>query len=276
MRFKAVALDLDGTLLNQFKLIEQETIDYLNRLALKDVRIIIATGRSYYDAERLTSLLPFDFVIAANNGSITVNSKSTQVISSSFISNTDYKKIIASSRYFDLHPIVYVHKYSEKYDIIAEHDSDFEAYNGYLRKKLDRYKKIDLFSYNDDDILSVCFAGQLELLKEFRNYIDKSFPGTFGSSMALKLSIEALLEFLHPDSCKWQAILRYCMPLGIQPSQIITIGDDNNDLIMLEKAGLGIAMINGTDESKAYADRISCYPNTEQGVLYELQRIFGE
>jgi hypothetical protein len=276
MKFRLLALDLDGTLLNNKKAIDNKTIEYLSLLAKNGVKIVIATGRSFYDAERLTSLLPFNFVIIANNGAVTRTPKTKNNISGKFIKNEDYRIIINESIKYNLHPIVFVDKFYDGYDIIIEHDYDFEAYNGYMTKLDKRYKKIDFLSYFDEDILAMCYTGKLSEMNTFKNHILNKYPNKFNSLTALKLNVEALLEFLNIESCKWKSLVEYSSSIGIKKEEILTFGDDNNDLEMLKESGLGIAMINGTEEAKKNADRISALTNDQNGVLCELKKIYGE
>ncbi len=84
---------------------------------------------------------------------------------------------------------------------------------------------------------------------------------------------EALLEIMHPLVCKWQGLQEYAKERGIKEREIIAIGDDNNDITMLENAGLGIAMKNASENAKSIADVITEKDNNQSGVAYELNRI---
>lgn len=83
----------------------------------------------------------------------------------------------------------------------------------------------------------------------------------------------ALLEFLHIEGCKWVSLKKYAGQKNIEPEDIIALGDDNNDIEMLKNAGMGIAMVNGTEEIKKAARRISKFDNNNSGVYYELKEL---
>jgi Cof subfamily protein (haloacid dehalogenase superfamily) len=81
-----------------------------------------------------------------------------------------------------------------------------------------------------------------------------------------------VLEIFDPAVNKWQGILHVARRHNIDPSQIIAIGDDLNDLAMIKNAGLGIAMGNARPEVKAIAKRI-IKPNHEEGLAEFLEEL---
>ncbi|MBV1758572.1 MAG: Cof-type HAD-IIB family hydrolase [Dethiosulfatibacter sp.] len=276
MKFKLIAFDLDGTLLNNEKLIDHDTIEYLIKLKKRNVEIIIATGRSYYDAKRLTQNLPFDYVIIANNGAVTRNPKNGMTIDRRIINHDDYSKVIQLAREHNLHPIIYVDKDALGYDIIIEREFDFSEYNGYLSKSHKRYRITDFSNYIENDVLSICFTGDFDPLENLRQQVLSQYPLNFSTSVSLKLHVEALMEILHLDACKWKALKRYAVVQGIADDEILAFGDDNNDIEMIKNAGLGVVMVNGTDLMKSVGNTITRYSNDEKGVYHELVKLFGD
>ena len=81
-----------------------------------------------------------------------------------------------------------------------------------------------------------------------------------------------VLEIFDPAVNKWQGILHVARRHNIDPSQIIAIGDDLNDLAMIKNAGLGVAMGNARPEVKAIAKRI-IKPNHEEGLAEFLEEL---
>lgn len=85
----------------------------------------------------------------------------------------------------------------------------------------------------------------------------------------------SLLEIMHPEGCKWKSLVRYANSIGISEEEIITIGDDNNDVEMIKNASLGIGMINSCDNVKSVADIITTHSNNESGVAKILKNMFS-
>jgi len=103
----------------------------------------------------------------------------------------------------------------------------------------------------------------------------KKYPDTYSSFTSRNLKIRALLEFLDVKGCKWEGIKRYAKSKDIIPDEIISIGDDNNDVELIKNSGLGIAMKNGTEEVKKSADKITNFDNNSDGVIKELRNYFN-
>jgi HAD superfamily hydrolase (TIGR01484 family) len=94
-------------------------------------------------------------------------------------------------------------------------------------------------------------------------------------SMAVMAYGVDVLEVFDPGVNKWQGILHVANAHGIDPAQIIAIGDDVNDIPMISQAGLGVAMGNAKDEVKAVAGRV-IGRNDEDGLAVFLEELVNE
>ena len=81
-----------------------------------------------------------------------------------------------------------------------------------------------------------------------------------------------VLEVFDPAVNKWEGVLHVARRHGIEPREIIAIGDDVNDLPMLQNAGLGVAMGNGRSEAKAVADLV-IGTNADEGLAQFLEEL---
>ena len=84
-----------------------------------------------------------------------------------------------------------------------------------------------------------------------------------------------VLEIFDPAVNKWEGILHVARHHGVEPEQIIAIGDDVNDLPMLRQAGLGVAMGNARDEIKSSAKKV-IGRNDEEGLAAFLEQLVAE
>ena len=82
----------------------------------------------------------------------------------------------------------------------------------------------------------------------------------------------AFVEITPDGAHKGAAVARLCQRLGIDRSEVIAFGDNNNDLTMLEWAGRGVAMGNAVDEAKRVADEITS-TNVDHGVAEILESL---
>lgn len=275
MEYKMVVLDLDGTLLNDNKEISQKNIYILNELHNKNIEIVIATGRNYYMAKTLIAkILTLKPVVLANNGAITRCSHDDSVLDYSYLEPSVFEKIYKEGLRYNLNPVLYVDEYNNGYDLIYEKENYEEAYSGYIKKGSKRAINKKIEPLNINNILSVCYIDTADNLSKFVENIGK-YKDNYNILFIKNVMEKTLLEFLHPNGCKWNAISKYAASKGILPEEIISIGDDNNDVELLKNSGLGIAMINGTEESKKAAKVITKYDNNNSGVYYSLSSIFN-
>ncbi|CAA9249200.1 MAG: HMP-PP hydrolase (pyridoxal phosphatase) Cof, detected in genetic screen for thiamin metabolic genes (PMID:15292217) [uncultured Chloroflexi bacterium] len=80
------------------------------------------------------------------------------------------------------------------------------------------------------------------------------------------------IEIVGPDTSKAHALAALCDRLGCTPAEVIAFGDNVNDLEMLNFAGLGVCMANGTPEARAAAGRV-CPSNDEDGIAVTLEEL---
>lgn len=274
MAYKMLVTDLDGTLLDNDKQISDSNVHILNELHNKGVEIVIATGRNYYMAKMLTEKIRhLKPVILSNNGSVTRQSHNDEVLNYSYLEPVFFEKIYNEGLKRNLNPFIHVDEYDNGYDIIYEKEEFESVYYGYIKKDYNRAKMIKFDPLKTDKILSVCYFNEYNKLSDFGNEMknQKRYNTIFNTN----LGNLTLLEFLHLEGCKWCSLKKYAEQKNIKPEEIVAIGDDNNDIEMLKNAGMGIAMINGTNEMKMAAKRISKHNNNNSGVYHELSELFN-
>lgn len=275
--YKLIAIDLDGTLLTDAKTISKENLDTIHKLILKGYEIVIATGRNYFSARELTKDIEDDLIYLANNGNIIRDSKDDRVLFNTFLNPKDYKTVLKEGNLRKLQPIVYVDYFSRGYDLIFQRDSGHGEYFNTTTRNVNRFHAVDdLLNYDIDRVLAIVYPGKSKALNEFYSYLNKEYPNVYSSHIMENVTMsEALLEIMNPRGTKWNSLKEYARRRGIDTEEIITIGDDNNDIDMIDNAGLGIAMLNGSDMIKRHADIISKRDNNNSGVSYELERILN-
>lgn len=275
MKYKMIAIDLDGTLLNDNKKIRKENIDLIRKINDNGIEIVIATGRRYWSAKNLTKEIGIDIVIMANNGNIVRKVSDDRLLITKYLKLDDFYTLVEQGRKKGLYPIVHVNHYHEGYDMMIEMDIEDIKYSSYMNKNQDRYKQIeDFLNYKDGKVLAVCFSGDIDKLEKFEKMIKGLYPSKYNSHIMSKLTIVGgLLEIMHPLGSKWLSIKEYAFDKGIYPKEIIAIGDDNNDIEMIKEAGLGIGMKNGSPKVKEAADVITDKTNNEAGVAHILREV---
>lgn len=273
--YKLIALDLDGTLLTDSKEITQENLDLIHYLIDRGYELVIATGRSYYSARVLTNNINEHLIYICNNGNIVRDAIDDRVLSAKFLSPQNSRIILQEGISRGLYPFVHVDYFNEGYDVIL--GKDHYPKEGLKRAKnnLLRIKIVDdRLEDKLNRVLAMVYPSELNRLKDFYYAIGELYPDMFNSHIVEAASqAEGLLEVMNPQGNKWDSIVRYANSLGIEASEIIVMGDNNNDIEMIMNAGLGIAMKNGSSLAKEVADRVSQRDNNKSGVAFELKKI---
>lgn len=272
--FKLIAIDLDGTLLNDNKRIPQENVKYLDSLITKGYEVVIATGRMYSSAKELIQDLNVPLTILANNGNVARRTDDDELIFAKYLEREDSLNVISLGKKLDLHPIIHVNYYDEGIDMIIE-EKGFDAESSYFidsRNRLKILSKDDILDINN--VLAITYPGQMKKLQHFYNELNNNYPNRFSHHILENISIaEGFYEIMNPMGNKWKSLLEYSSSLNIKPEEIVAIGDDNNDVEMILKAGLGIAMNNGSDLVKEASDLVTEYDNNKAGLALELSKI---
>ena len=275
--YRLIALDLDGTLLTDNKVITKDNLELLHYLIKNGYEIVIATGRSYYSARVLTNNIKEHLIYICNNGNIVRDAIDDRVLSANFLSSKDAKIILDEGIARGLYPFVHVDYFNDGYDVLLGKDhypkeSLTRATNNLLRIKIVE----DNLEENLNRVLAMVYPEDLNRLKDFYYAIGELYPEMFYSYIMENASqAEGLLEIMHPLGNKWNSIVRYANSLGIKGSEIIAMGDNNNDVEMIMNAGLGITMKNGSKLAKEVSDLVSEKDNNESGVAFELKKILG-
>lgn len=275
MKYKLIAIDLDGTLLNDYKKIPKENIEVLRRLYKSGVEIVIATGRRYFQAKEFIKALGFEIVILANNGNIVRQIKNDKVLITKYLIQEHFYNLINLGKQNDLIPLIHVNHYEDGYDILVEKEYK-NNFNPYISSKVDRVVYIDNYlKYNKKKVLSVCYLGDFNKLNSFNEMLNCEYKGIYSSHIMTNLrSFDALLEVMNPLGSKWKSLIEYAKNKGISKDEIIAIGDDNNDIEMIMNAGLGIGLKNSSQNIKEISDIITDLDNNDCGVAKILSDVF--
>lgn len=247
MAYKLIASDMDGTLLNSDSKISQATIDAIKNATDKGVIFTLSTGRPVQGVKKYIDILELDCPVITYNGAVVVHSRTGEIIFNQIMDKSNAVRVYEEARKRNTMFIIwsdnklYASEISEKsrfYENIvntkAELITDFDAL---LAQGITKF-----LWYNDADVLD----GWMTELKN-----EGLENTTFTKSRAY------FLEFFSNKTSKAVAMAKLGEYYGIDKSEMISIGDQTNDLPMIEYAGLGVAMENAVDSVKAVADYIT-------------------
>ncbi|GAB2027426.1 Cof-type HAD-IIB family hydrolase [Lactovum odontotermitis] len=253
-----LSLDLDGTLLNNQKRISDENLDALLAAKSKGVKIVINTGRPMVSTVEYLSTLD---LFGENEYSITYNGGLVQrndgaVLSKNVLSREEVTNIVKMAEAADFpcdiisNDICYTIEFGRKSQL------------SYVNNTLD-FRQISFDQLPQEaefnKIIVSADTADLDLLQA-------SLSDDFIQNFAIYRTREILLEFMPKGISKASGLENLCAYLDIPASDVLAMGDEDNDVPMLLWAGLGIAPANSKPAALAAADEISAFTNDESSV----------
>ncbi|WP_086315151.1 HAD superfamily hydrolase [Enterococcus sp. 7F3_DIV0205] len=267
---KLVAIDLDGTLLDSKKEISSRNKEALTQAKAAGVKIVICTGRPlaaigiYLDALNLRD--NGDYSITFNGGLVQKNDTGEIIEKSSMpLENIHDLFELATSLNVPLDIL------SDGLVLQLPTTQDYESLYSQLNKLL-TYESYELAQLTADKIYNKAVVAVEQ------TYLDeqiKKIPTPFYDRYEIIKTRSNLLEFMPKGITKAYGISLLARDLGIKQEEIMTIGDEENDLPMIEYAGLGVAMENAVAKVKDLADVITD-TNDNDGVAQAVEKFVLE
>ncbi|MDQ0208506.1 sugar-phosphatase [Alkalicoccobacillus murimartini] len=264
--YKLVAIDIDGTLLNDKHEVTNEVKSALHAAKKMGVKIVLCTGRPIGGVQQYLEELNLtedgDFVIAYN-GALVQNAHTKEVVSELTLEHQDLMSVFEISKELDcpMHYFDSSNLYSPNRQI-----SEYTVLESYLTTVPLSYMPVEE-APKDIVIPKMMFIHQPEKLDQ----VIANIPEKMKEEYMLVKSAPFFLEILNPNVSKGNAVKLLAETLNIKQEEIIAIGDNGNDVTMVTYAGCGIAMENAIPELKEVANHITT-SNNEHGVAEAINR----
>ena len=287
--YKLVAIDLDGTMLNQYGIITEKTKKAISKAQEKGVEVMIASGRAITSVKRFSKEINSNKYFISGNGAITYDIKNNKILYENILSKTKALKIIKICE----ENSIYYNVYTEN-GIIAKNLSynTLYYYKDNLTKPDENRTHInivenvyDYFEQREEKILKIMICDEhktvfnsiVRKLKELSE-IEVLEVSHMSRKIIKQGTDEIALEYFYTevsakDVDKWNALEEIIGLMNISKEEVVTIGDNANDLKMITNAGLGVAMGESAPYVEQSADIIAP-TNDEDGVAIILNKIF--
>ncbi len=259
MKYKLLATDIDGTLLDNDSKLSRDNIEALKKAEACGVKVVLCSGRSHIAVKVFADEIPingeYDYLIGFSGG-ILCNAKSSEILYEARLDKNIALEIITKARAFDVAILVYFHE-----QLVIEQENKHTDY--YVSRSRLAPKKVDSFdTFLVDDVSKVLLFGDREEVVRAKESL-KDVPLDASS---IFFSHENLLEFNPPNATKGTTLKRLADQLNIDMSEVIAVGDNFNDISMITMAGLGVAVANAEQEVKNIADYITDLDNNKSAL----------
>ena len=259
--YKLIACDLDETLYGNDRTIPARNVEAIKRASELGVKFIPATGRGYNSVrETLVDLGLLDkegeYVISYNGGAITEN-KGNRLLHFQGLPFEEAEELYRRGLNYDVCIHVYTREMVYAYNITQEEIARLSK-RMQVTKVFDR----DLQFLAGQDIAKVLYENRdFDYLKKIEEEL-KDITG----NMDVSFSSNRYIEFNSKGVTKGAGLRFVAEMLGIKREETIAIGDNFNDLSMIQEAGLGVGVQNTIQGMRQYCDYITEATNDEGGV----------
>ena len=266
MEYKLIAMDLDGTLNNDQKIITEKTKAALMAAQKRGIRLALASARpspGLFKERDILRLQDYNGILMSYNGGRIVDAATGKVLFETSMDLAQTKQVLRRLEALPVTPIL---------------DDGVQFYvadkNGY---------KVDYECKNNNmtctevgnlaDFLSfapikILMSVQPEELAEVQKQIADFLPETLTVVQTAAFYLEVIPKVIN----KGQGIRDICAVLGIDPSEVISFGDAANDIPMLREAGMGVAMGNAAEAVMAAANMVTL-SNNDDGIAVALEKL---
>lgn len=282
-----IATDMDGTLLNAAHEISEENIQAIKYAQSQGITVVIATGRAFYEANVPINQTDLKVPYICLNGA-EVRDESFDIMSTSNLNRELINRITVELNKENIFYQVYTNLgiYTENplrdleiYIDIAQRagqEADVEKIKSGIQKRIDNgtLKVVDNYDKIQDTpgeivMKILAFDSDLEKIDRVSETLAKS------ESLAISSSSRGNIEITHSDAQKGIALNTIAERLNIDMKNVMAIGDNMNDVSMLERVGYSVAMENAAPEVKAIA-KYETDSNEQSGVGKAIMKLLRE
>lgn len=266
MNKKLIAIDLDGTTLNNNSEISQETINVIQKIISKGNIVNIVTGRPPRLVEHLYNQLGFNNPMITFNGSLGYNP--TSVWSEAYQYNIDKNivfELLNKSEEIGINLMTVEGK-----DLFLANKSADESV-GFFPTNLSKDEIISKDTLTENPI---CLTLHVDKQKKemFINYVKQNYGDIL--EVSPWGGKDPIIEVAAKGVSKVTGIKKLVNYYGIKQNDVIAFGDEFNDESMIKYAGLGVAMKNGQPKIKEIADDVTQFDNNHNGLAEYLKEYF--
>lgn len=266
---KLLAIDMDGTLLNEEKHIDTPQKEAVQKAIEAGIKVVLCTGRPLFGVLPVYGELELekynlDEYVILNNGCSLRKTTNWELLDNKEITRED---------------VVYLDKLRKGYnlDLTVSNDDDYFVVGDKANKYTIEDGKlvyVDIKPISLEEATSgkhtffkSMYLGEEEEIQRFKNDNENLLKDKYDAVLS-QIHIFEMLPF---GTNKAAALKELAEKLGIEREEIMTIGDGNNDVEMLEFAGIGVAMGNGTESAKKAANYVTD-TNENHGVAKAIEK----
>ncbi len=274
MRIRLIAVDLDGTLLNSNSEISEANRQALAAVSERGIRIAIITGRRYHSARPLLNSLPFPVTLITSNGAI-IRTLSGELLHKNFLLRKVAVEILEAAVEYRPYAVAIYDKPGRGQVMMQQNASPEGPLRWYLKTAREYLLQVmDLPAALPGDPIQVMFGGPPAFLEPLEHVLRASSAGRHVHLTWTKYFERdvSLLDVMNLGCSKASGLRWLLDQVGCNASEVMAIGDNFNDLEMLQMAGHPVIMGNSTPGLATDSWHIT-QSNDEDGVAVAINTL---
>lgn len=255
---KLLALDIDGTIANDSGIISDEIIKSIELVKSYKIKVCLVTGRRDIDIAPIKAFCEKVDYLILNNGSKIIDISNNSILKNISI-NIDSAKLLIN---YCLYNNILLYVTGENFLGINVITSTAIEYANSLNLNLIQYSSLEEIPLSIIDGFMINNTGEsaIEFIK------NKNLP------FFCFRSEDNCIDIIPSNCSKWDSIKSILNILDIDPLDVISVGNHGNDIEMIEKSGIGVAVANAIDDLKNVANYITKSNNNENPVKEVLEK----
>lgn len=293
MRYRLLAIDLDGTLLSRGGDVSSENREAIRRARDRGLRVVICTGRGLVEAAYALDCIGRQDPVVVAGGSIVADPCTGRTLHRFALDESLVLTATQLLHEFRYPALVLKDPVETGYDYFVAHgeaDHPLDPVTAWWFEKMNVKVRAARHLHEDEHPSHTVRVGACGLHAHLDEVIaalsqrlqDRAiahhFPAVVAPEHASRFSDGSrlhILEIFHSSATKWSALQVLAAQWGIGAEEIAAIGDEINDLSMIQNAGLGIAMANAVPSVTRAAHR-QTLSNDQHGVAHAINCILDE
>ncbi|NNE98917.1 MAG: HAD family phosphatase [Pyrinomonadaceae bacterium] len=285
---KLLALDLDGTLLDSRGKIPEENTLAIRSAEDKGVLVTIATGRRFRDARPVALEIGFNAPIVTHNGALLKFAESLEIFDSSSIGLKTVNEILRVGKEFGGEALVSTDPHGKGtllYETVSEENIPLQRYIVWSRllhgdeaeEAVHHVEDLNA-AIGETEVIHISFSGTCDPMFELQQILERELGETVNILATRYPHLDfTLLDILPPDTSKATAIEILASKHGLTEENVMVIGDNFNDLEMLEYARTAVVMGNADESLLQREEFYTTLSNNENGVAAAINKyILGD
>jgi hypothetical protein len=281
---KLLALDLDGTTLNSSGEVSSANREAIRAAEERGVLVTIATGRRFRDAQPLGLDLGLNAPLVTHNGALLKYAESEETIACSLLSTEASLEIVRVGKDYGGDALVSTDPHGRGtllYDRVSEHNLPLKKYlrwsetlhGGEIGRQGVEHVRLLEDILHEHEIVHISFSGGCDAMSAMLSVLNRELGNTVTLLTTVYPKLDfTLIDILPPEASKGHGVAKLAEINDFTSENVMAIGDNFNDLEMLEYAGTAVVMGNADPQLLERAEFYTTLSNDEGGVATAIER----